>query len=141
MSLTKDSERRDSSLAKKVNAVSLLLKGYSVSRAISQTGLSRATIYRALRRFRAGGVEGLKYPSHTRPRPTNCLPEQVVRAVIELTRRFPTFSYPRLAQRARQLGFRVSNSGVQKIWARMELTDRESRLKWAGRLENREGEG
>ena len=119
-------------VASKFRAVTLLLNGHGVEFAIRKTGLSRSTVYRALRKFREKGLSGLEVRSRL-VQVTNAFSESTVNEVLELTRRFPTYSYPRIAEMLRERGLRISNSGVQKIWRRNGLTNRLSRLCWTGR--------
>ena len=58
----------------------------------------------------------------------NQTPPELQERILEMTERYPTFSYNRIAQQLRLVGVGVSPSAVRGVWLRHALALRYQRL-------------
>lgn len=115
-----------------VNEKVELLKAAEGSHNIAETcrllGLSRSTYYVMKKAYLQNGEAGLHPKPRRKPRMPNAFSEEVVRRILEMTWRFPSFSCERIRQRLLATGLNVSGSGVRKVWKRYQITRKDERL-------------
>ncbi len=135
------------SLEAKLELLRLAEELHNVSAACRELGISRAHFYRLRRKYKSQGRDGLACRTFKEarasiprkiPQMPNAFPAAVIESVLDLTRRYPSYSYLRIAKLMNQKEIRISGSGVQKIWRRAGLTDARSRYRW---LETQAHEG
>jgi transposase len=102
----------------------------NVSVACKRAGISRSHYYEIKEAFEKYGREGLAPQTRRRPRMPNETPPELVEKILEMTERYPTYSYLRISQQLRLVGVGVSPSGVRYVWLRQGLTLRYQRLLW-----------
>jgi len=99
----------------------------NVSKACRQRGLSRSQFYEYKRRFQTHGIEGLKdLPPIARNHPFTT-PNQVVKRILELTMKHPSYGCNRLEALIKAEGHSVSAITIQKILDKNGLTTRYDR--------------
>ncbi len=102
----------------------------NISLACRRAGISRSHFYEIREAFEKYGAEGLAPQSRRRPRMPNETPPELERKILEMTERYPTYSYLRISQQLRLVGVGVSPSAVRYVWQRHGLTLRFQRLLW-----------
>lgn len=101
----------------------------SATAACRQMGMSRSTFYLLRRAYAAGGRPGLEPKPRRPPRMPNAFTEETVARILEMTARFPSYSYRRISGKLLASGVNVSPSGVRKVWGRKALTKKEERMR------------
>jgi len=102
----------------------------NISLACRRAGISRSHFYEIKEAFEKYGAEGLAPRTRRWPRMPNQTPPELEQKILEMTERYPTFSYLRLSQQLRLVGVGVSPSAVRYVWQRHGLTLRYQRLLW-----------
>jgi transposase InsO family protein len=102
----------------------------NISLACKRAGISRSHFYEIKEAFEKYGAEGLAPRNRRRPRMPNQTPPELEQKILEMTERYPTFSYLRISQQLRLVGIGVSPSAVRYAWQRHGLTLRYQRLLW-----------
>lgn len=102
----------------------------NISAACKRAGISRSHFYEIKTAFEKYGAEGLAPHERRRPRMPNETPPELVDKILEMTARFPTYSYVRISQQLRLIGVGVSPPAVRGVWMRQGLTLRFQRLLW-----------
>jgi len=102
----------------------------NISLACRRAGISRSHFYEIKEAFEKYGAEGLAPRTRRRPRMPNQTPPELEQKILEMTERYPTFSYLRISQQLRLVGVGVSPSAVRYVWQRHGLTLRYQRLLW-----------
>ncbi len=102
----------------------------NISLACRRAGISRSHFYEIREAFEKYGAEGLAPQSRRRPRMPNETPPELEGKILEMTERYPTYSYLRISQQLRLVGVGVSPSAVRYVWQRHGLTLRFQRLLW-----------
>jgi transposase len=102
----------------------------NVSLACKKAGISRSHYYEIKEAFERYGSEGLAPQSRRRPRMPNETPVELVERILEMTERYPTYSYKRVSDQLRLVGVGVSPSAVRYVWQRHGLTLKYQRLLW-----------
>jgi transposase len=110
----------------------------SVSEACRTAGISRSLYYKLKAAYERAGVEGLKPVPRRAPKMPNAFSAEVVEHVMEKTKKFPSYSYNRIADLLRKEGLKISGSGVRKVWRRCGLNRAVDRYRWLAR-EAKEG--
>jgi len=87
-------------------------------------------LYEIKEAFEKYGAEGLAPRTRRRPRMPNQTPPELEQKILEMTERYPTFSYLRISPQLRLVGVGVSPSAVRYAWQRHGLTLRYQRLLW-----------
>jgi transposase len=105
----------------------------NISLACRRAGISRSHFYEIKEAFEKYGAEGLAPRNRRRPRMPNQTPPELEQKILEMTERYPTFSYLRISQQLRLVGIGVSPSAVRYVWQRYGLTLRYHRLLWLER--------
>lgn len=104
-----------------------------IAEACRRASISRTTFYKMKRAYDLEGHSGLQPTPRRKPRMPNAFSEAVVDQVLEETRKFPSYSYNRIAERLRTQGLKISGSGVRKIWKRKGLNRGTDRRVWSQR--------
>jgi transposase len=99
-----------------------------VAAACREAGVARSTFYAVKKAFEREGRAGLEPKARRFPKMPNAFSEEVIERILEMTRRFPSYSGPRIARKLSETGLDVSASGVRKIWKRYGLTTRRQRF-------------
>ena len=102
----------------------------NISQACQRAGISRSHYYEIKEAFERYGPEGLAPRIRRSPRMPNQTPPELEAKILEMTERYPTYSYVRISQQLRLVGVGVSPPAVRGIWARHGLTLRFQRLLW-----------
>ncbi len=102
----------------------------NISLACRRAGISRSHFYEIKEAFEKYGAQGLAPRQRRKPRMPNQTPPELEQKILEMTERYPTFSYLRISQQLRRVGVGVSPSAVRYVWQRHGLTLRYQRLLW-----------
>lgn len=86
----------------------------NVSLACKQAGIGRSHFYEIKDAFEKSG-KGLVPQARRKPRMPNDTPPELVEKVLEMTERYPTYSYLRVAQQLRLVGVEVTPSAVRSV--------------------------
>jgi transposase len=98
--------------------------------ACQRAGISRSHFYEIKEAFERYGAEGLAPRERRKPRMPNQTPPELEQKILEMTERYPSYSYLRIGQQLRLVGIGVSPSAVRCVWQRHGLTLRYQRLLW-----------
>lgn len=102
----------------------------NVSAACRRAGISRSHYYEIKEAFEKFGAEGLAPRQRRRPQMPNQTPPELETQILEITERYPTYSYLRISDQLKLVGVGVSPSTVRAVWQRHGLTLRIHRLLW-----------
>ena len=102
----------------------------NVSAACRRAGISRSHYYEIKEAFEKFGAEGLAPQKRRKPRMPNQTPPELEAQILEMTERYPTYSYLRISDQLKLVGIGVSPSTVRAVWQRHGLTLRIHRLLW-----------
>ena len=102
----------------------------NVSAACRRAGISRSHYYEIKEAFEKFGAEGLAPQAKRKPRMPNQTPPELEAQIVEMTGRYPTYSYLRISDQLKLVGVGVSPSTVRAVWQRHGLTLRIHRLLW-----------
>jgi len=102
----------------------------NVSAACRRAGISRSHYYEIKEAFEKFGAEGLAPQTKRKPRMPNQTPPELEAQILEMTERYPTYSYLRISDQLKLVGIGVSPSTVRAVWQRVGLTLRIHRLLW-----------
>lgn len=102
----------------------------NVSSACRRAGISRSHYYEIKEAFEKFGAEGLAPQTRRKPRMPNQTPPELEAQILEMTERYPVYSYVRISDQLKLVGVGVSPSAVRAVWARHGLTLRIHRLLW-----------
>lgn len=102
----------------------------NVSAACRRAGISRSHYYEIKEAFEKFGAEGLAPQRRRKPRMPNQTPPELETQILEMTERYPTYSYLRISDQLKLVGVGVSPSTVRAVWQRFGLTLRIHRLLW-----------
>jgi transposase InsO family protein len=102
----------------------------NISLACKRARISRSHFYEIKEAFEKYGAEGLAPRERRKPRMPNQTPPELEGKILEMTERYPTYSYLRISQQLRLVGIGVSPSAVRCVWQRHGLTLRYQRLLW-----------
>jgi len=102
----------------------------NVSAACRRAGISRSHYYEIKEPFERFGAEGLARQTRRKPRMPNQTPPELETQILEMTERYPVYSYLRISDQLKLIGIGVSPSTVRAVWQRHGLTLRIHRLLW-----------
>lgn len=105
----------------------------NVRLACKRAGISRSHFYEIRNAYEKYGAEGLAPKQRRKPRMPNQTPPELEKQILEMTTRYPTYSYVRISGQLRLGGVGVSASMVRGVWQRHGLTLRIQRLLWLER--------
>lgn len=97
----------------------------NVSLACRKSGISRSRFYELKKQYEADAPQPRR-----KPRMPNQTSREIEDRILELTRRYPTYSYLRISAKLRAQGDNVTPSAVRGVWERHGLTARDRRLNW-----------
>jgi len=124
----------------KISILQLAEKLESISEACKVAGIARSSFYEIKKAYEQFGREGLYPRPKRRPRMPNEFPEETVQKILDMTRRFPSYSYVRISGQLHLENVIVSPGGVRNVWQRHGLVRKLSRYLWLER-EVSEGRG
>lgn len=108
----------------------------NVSQACKRAGISRSRFYEIKSAFDKRGLEGLTPQPRRKPRMPNQTPLELVEPILNMTARYPTYSYIRISSKLRAGGCEVLPSTVRAVWKQQGLNSCLHRLQW---LEKKDG--
>jgi len=124
---------RDKLIKARLGMLALAEELQNISLACKRAGISRSHFYEIKDAFEKYGADGLAPRPRRKPRMPNQTPPELEQQILEMTERYPTASYLRIAQHLRLVGVGVSPSAVRYIWQRHGLSLRYQRLLWLER--------
>jgi len=89
-----------------------------ISAACKRAGISRSDFYEIKDAFEKYGRDGLAPQERRRPRMPNETPPELVEKILEMTAKYPTYSYVRISQQLCLVGVGVSPPPVRGVWQR-----------------------
>ena len=102
----------------------------NVSLACKRASISRSHYYEIKEAFEKFGADGLAPQPKRKPRMPNQTPPELEAQILEMTERYPVYSYIRISDQLKLVGVGVSPSTVRAVWQRHGLTLRIHRLLW-----------
>lgn len=105
----------------------------NVKLASKRAGISRSHFYEIKEAFEKFGRNGLAPQPKRRPSMPNQTPPEVEQQILDMSARYPTFSYVRISGQLKLAGFGISPSTVRAVWQRNGLLHRSDRLLWLER--------
>lgn len=102
----------------------------NISSACRQAGISRSHYNEIKEAFEKFGAEGLAPRTRRKPRMPNQTPPELETQILEMTERYPVYSYLRISDQLKLIGVGVLPSTVRVVWQRHGLTLRIQRLLW-----------
>ncbi len=121
---------REQLIRARVGMLALADQLQNISVACKRAGISRSHFYEIKAAFEKYGRDGLAPQPRRRPRMPNETPPELVEKILEMTARYPVYSYVRISQQLRLVGVGVSPPAVRGVWQRQGLTLRYQRLLW-----------
>jgi len=102
----------------------------NVSQACKRAGISRSRFYEIKSAYDKHGLEGLAPQPRRKPRMPNQTPVELVEPILNMTARYPTYSYIRISAKLRAAGLEVLPSTVRAVWKQQGLNSCIERLRW-----------
>jgi len=124
---------RDKLIKARLGMLALAEEIQNISLACKRAGISRSHFYEIKEAFEKYGADGLAPRPRRKPRMPNQTPPELEQQILEMTERYPTASYLRIAQHLRLVGVGVTPSAVRYVWQRHGLGLRYQRLLWLER--------
>jgi len=114
----------------KISLLQLSRELKNVQQLCRTAGIARSSFYEIKKAYEQFGREGLRPKPRGRPRMPNETPPEIVTKILEMTKKYPSYSYNRLANELQMAGVGISGTGVRKVWARHGLTQMLDRYLW-----------
>lgn len=111
----------------------------NISRACRIAGVSRSHYYEIKKAYETYGREGLAPRERRKPKMPNQTPPEIEARILEMTERYPTYSYLRISNHLRLSGVPASAAAVRYVWQRHNLSRRMQRLLWMERRSRESG--
>jgi transposase InsO family protein len=127
-------------ISAKVSLLQLAQELGNISKACKKARIARSSFYEIKKAYEQFGREGLAPKPKRTPRMPNAFDEEMTAKILDMTRRYPSYSYNRIAQQLQLSGVSVSGGGVRKVWDRQGLTRKLARFLWLEK-ETQEGRG
>jgi len=102
----------------------------NISKACKIAGVSRSHYYEIKKAYETYGREGLAPRQRRKPRMPNQTKPEVEAKILEMTERYPTYSYVRISNQLRLSGVPASIASVRYVWQRHGISRRMQRLLW-----------
>ena len=102
----------------------------NVRKACQRSGISRSRFYELKNAFDQQGAAGLKPQPRRKPRMPNQTPPEMVKPILNMTARYPTYSYIRVSAKLRAGGCNAAPSTVRLVWEQRGLNSCIKRLLW-----------
>ena len=131
-------DHQDRLIDAKISILQLSRELNNIQKACKVAGIARSSYYEIKKAYEQFGREGLRPKPRRRPRMPNETPPEIVEKILEMTRKYPSYSYNRIANQLQLEGTGISGTGVRKVWARHDLTQKLDRYLW---LEKEVSEG
>jgi transposase len=123
-------------VTRRLDVLALARELKNVSQACKQAGISRSRFYEIKSAFDKDGLKGLTPQPRRKPRMPNQTPSELVEPILNMTARYPTYSYIRVSAKLRAIGCQVVPSTVRAVWKQQGLNSCLERLSW---LQTRDG--
>ena len=123
-------------VTRRLDVLALARELKNVSQACKQAGISRSRFYEIKSAFEKDGLKGLTPQPRRKPRMPNQTPPELVEPILNMTARYPTYSYIRVSAKLRASGCQVVPSTVRAVWKQQGLNSCLERLLW---LQDRDG--
>ena len=123
-------------VSRRLDVLALARELKNVSQACKQAGISRSRFYEIKSAFDKDGLSGLTPQPRRKPRMPNQTPPELVEPILNMTARYPSYSYIRVSAKLRATGCQVVPSTVRAVWKQQGLNSCLERLLW---LQKRDG--
>jgi len=127
---------QSSVVTRRLDVLALARELRNVSEACKRAGISRSRFYEIKSAFDKHGLQGLTPQPRRKPRMPNQTPLELVEPILNMTARYPTYSYIRVSAKLRASGCEVLPSTVRAVWKQRGLSSCPERLRW---LEKKDG--
>jgi hypothetical protein len=117
-------------IRQRLDILALARELQNVSKACRRAGISRSRFYEIKDAFEKHGLEGLAPQQRRKPCMPNQTPPESVESVLNMTARYPTYSYIRISDKLRASGIEILPSTVRAVWEPRRLTSCGERLLW-----------
>lgn len=117
-------------VTRRLDILALARELKNVSEACKQAGISRSRFYEIKSAFDKDGLKGLTPQPRRKPRMPNQTPPELVEPILNMTARYPTYSYIRVSSKLRASGCQVVPSTVRAVWKQQGLNSCLERLLW-----------
>jgi hypothetical protein len=115
---------------KRLEILALARELGNVRKACQRAGISRSRFYELKNMFDQQGAAGLKPQPRRKPRMPNQTPPEMVEPILNMTARYPTYSYIRISEKLRAGACDVAPSTVRLVWEQRGLNSCLQRLMW-----------
>ena len=122
----------------KISLLQLAKELNNIQKACKVGKIARSSFYEIKKAYEQFGREGLRPKPKRRPRMPNEPPPEIVEKILDMTRRYPSYSYNRIANQLQLEGVGISGTGIRKVWGRHDLARKLDRYLW---LEKEVSEG
>ena len=114
---------------RKMNMLELAEELGNVSKACKIMGYSRQQFYEIRRNYQTYGAQGLldRLPGTRNPHP-NRVSEEVEKAILEYSLKYPSHGCLKVSQQLSLMGTQVSSGGIRGVWQRNKLETKYQRL-------------
>jgi transposase len=114
----------------KISILQLAQEMGNISAACKKAGLARSSFYEIKKAYEQFGREGLEPEPKRRGRqPNQTTPEQEEQILV-MTRRYPSYSYVRIANQLQLEGKSIGSNAVRGVWDRHGLVKKLARFLW-----------
>ena len=134
------SSQQDRLIDLKISILQLAHEMGNVSKACRRAKIARSSFYEIKKAYEQFGREGLVPRERRRPRMSNVASPEQEAKILEMTRRFPSYSYVRISQQLHLEGEAIGPAMVRGVWDRQGLLKRLARFLWLDK-EVAEGRG
>lgn len=114
----------------KISILQLAQEMGNISAACKKAGIARSSFYEIKKAYEQFGRDGLEPEPKRRGRMPNQTPPDHEEAILEMTRKFPSYSYVRVAGQLQLEGKAIGVNAVRGVWVRHGLEKKLSRFLW-----------
>lgn len=114
----------------KISILQLASELGNISKACKRAGVARSSFYEIKKAYEQFGRTGLAPKPRRKPRMPNTISEALEVKILDMTRRYPSYSYQRISNQLQLENVPVSGPGVRRVWERHGLTKRLGRYLW-----------
>ena len=121
---------REKLITARLGMLALVEELNNISKACKVASVSRSHYYEIKKAYETYGREGLAPKERRKPRMPNQTSPEIEAQILEMTERYPTYSYIRISHQLRLSGVPDSIASVRYVWQRHGLARRMQRLLW-----------
>jgi transposase InsO family protein len=121
---------REKLITARLGMLALAEELQNISKACKVANVSRSHYYEIKKAYETYGRDGLVPRERRKPRMPNQTPPEIESRILEMTERYPTFSYFRISEHLRMAGVNAGSMAVRGVWERYGITRRMQRLLW-----------